>query len=93
MDNEGSLYVVWLNKGEAREPEFAVRFVRHGAVGSTAEPIKFLGEEALWAFLALSLSIGTGHVQSALSELHGKGSAEIASLNIPDDDLRRLKLV
>ena len=86
MDNEGSLHVVWLNKGDAREPEFAVGFVRHGAVGSTAEPVKFLGEEALWAFLALSLSIGSNHVQSALSDLHSKGSAEIASLSIPDDD-------
>jgi hypothetical protein len=85
--------VVWLNKGEAREPEFAVRYARHGAVGSAAEPLKFLGEEALWAFLALSLSIGSSHVQSALSDLHSKGSAEIASLNIPDDDLSRLKLV
>jgi hypothetical protein len=93
MDNEGSLHVVWLNRGQAREPEFAVRFVRQGAVGSTAEPVKFLGEEALWAFLALSLSIGSDHVQTALSDLHGKGSAEIASLSIPDDDLRRLKLV
>jgi hypothetical protein len=93
MDTEGSLHLIWLNKGEAREPEFAVRFVRQGAAGSAAEPIKFLGEEALWAFLALSLAIGSNHVQTALSDLHGKGSAEIGSLSIPDVDLRRLKLV
>jgi hypothetical protein len=94
MGNPGSLYVVWLNQGESREPEFAVRFVpRDGAAGSVAEPLTFLGEESLWAFLALSLSLGSDHVQDALSELHDKGSAEIDSLDISDDDLRRFKLI
>jgi len=92
MDNEGSLYVDWLNKGEVRELKFAVRPARRGAVGSTAEALTFPGEEALWACLALSLSIGSNQLQSALSDRHGKGSAETASLSIPDDDLHPLKL-
>jgi len=61
-------------------------------VGTTAEALTFPGEEALWASLVLLLSIPSNHVQSALSDRHGKASAEIASLSIPDEDLHPLKL-
>jgi hypothetical protein len=93
MGTEGSLQLVWLNKGEAREPEFSVSFVRYGADGCVTDSLKFLGEESLWAFLALSILIGSHQVQDALSDLHSKGSAEIDSLNISDEELRRFKLV
>jgi hypothetical protein len=94
MNNEGSLYVVRLNKGEPHEPEFAVRFAPNdGAAGKLTAPRKFLGEESLWAFLAFSLSLGSKQVEAALSDLHETGSAEIESLDISDDDLRRFKLV
>jgi hypothetical protein len=87
MDNEGSLYVVWLNKGESREPVFAVRFAPNGygtVDGVTTR--QFLGEESLREFLARSLFIESNHVEDALLDLHNKGSAEIHSLNISDDD-------
>ncbi len=93
MDTKGSLHLNWVNKGQPSEPEFAVKFVRYGAVGDVTGSRKFLGEEALWAFLALSLSIGSTHVQDALSDLHDKGSTKIDSLDISDDDLRRFELV
>jgi len=94
MNNEGSLRVVWLNRGESREPEFSVRFVPGDAVGDvTDHPRKLQGEESLWSFLALSLAVGSQHVEAALRDLHEKGSAQIDSLNISDDDLRRFELV
>jgi hypothetical protein len=88
MGIKGSLYVVWLNKGESREPEFAVRFAPDGAVGSVTDPRKFLGEESLREFLARSLFIGSNHIEDASLDLHNKGSAEIHSLNSSDDDFR-----
>ena len=83
MDNEGSLYLVWLNKGKPREPLFAVRFVPngYGAVDSVTTP-QFLGEESLREFLARSLFIEGNRVEDALMDLHDKGSAEIDSLGI-----------
>lgn len=94
MGNEGSLHVVWSNKGEAREPEFTVRFVPHNAVGDvTDHSSRFQGEESLWSLLALSLALESEHVEAALRDLHEKGSAEIDSLNISDRDLRRFKLL
>lgn len=93
MGIKGSLYVVWLNKGESREPEFAVRFAPDGAVGSLTDLPKFLGQESLWAFLALSLALANPQVEGALRDLHETGSAEIEYLNISAHDLRRFKLV
>jgi hypothetical protein len=93
MDNEGSLYLVWLNKGEAHEPEFAVRFVTNDAVCNVIDPRIFHGEESLRSFLANSLSLDNERVEAALSDLHETESAEIESLSISNDDLRRLKLV
>ena len=94
MDNAGSLYIAWLNKGESREPVFAIRFVPNGY--GTVESVttcQFLGEESLREFLVRSLFIGNNHVEVALLDLHYKGSAEIHSLNISDDELRRFKFV
>jgi hypothetical protein len=93
MGIKGSLYVVWLNKGESREPEFAVRFAPDGAVGSLTDLPKFLGQESLWAFLAPSLALANPQVEGALRDLHETGSAQIEYLNISADDLRRFKLV
>ncbi len=93
MDNEGSLYLVWLNKDESREPEFAARFVSNDAVSNVIAPRVFHGEESLRSFLADSLSLENEIVEAVFSDLHETESAEIESLSISDDDLRRFKLV
>jgi hypothetical protein len=94
MDSAGSLYIAWLNKGESREPVFAVRFVPNGyGTLDNVTTCQFLGEESLREFLVRSLFIGSDPVEAALLDLHYKGSAEFHSLNISDDNLRRFKLV
>ena len=92
MDTEGSLHIVWLNKGEMREPQFVVKFWRYQAAASEAKSRTFLGEEALWEFLAYSLRVGGDHIGAAFADLRQKGSAEINSHNILADDLRRFQL-
>jgi hypothetical protein len=52
MDHEGSLYLVWLNKGQPSEPEFSVSYVPYASMGREANSRKFLGEESLRDFLA-----------------------------------------
>jgi len=93
MDNEGSLYVVWLNKGESGQQEFAVTFVPNGTIGSVISSRRILSEESLREFLARSLSLGSKHVEAALLDLHEKGSADFDYLKISDDELRRFKPV
>jgi hypothetical protein len=90
---QGSVYVEWLNKTQPSEPEFAVSFIPYETIDGATDSLKFLGEETLRTFLALSLSLETSQVQHALSDLRETGSAEIEFLTVSDDDLRRLKLV
>jgi hypothetical protein len=93
MDNAGALNVVRSNKGEAREPAFDVRFVPYDPDGHATEPLTFLSEESLWAFLALSLALGGDRVEPALAELRGAGSAVIEYVTLSSEEISRFKLV
>jgi hypothetical protein len=92
MENAGALSVAWSNKGKQHEPEFDVRFVPYDPVGNGTDSLKFLGEESLWAFLALSLAIGGERVEAALSELREAGTAEIDYVTLSGEELSRFKM-
>jgi hypothetical protein len=93
MENPGALMVAWSNKGERHEPEFKVTFVPYDPDGKETEPLTFLGEESLWAFLALSLALGGDRVEPALSELHESGSAVVEYVTLSDEEMGRFKQV
>jgi hypothetical protein len=88
MDHEGSLYLVWLNKGQPSEPEFSVSYVPYASMGREANSRKFLGEESLRDFLAQSLRVDGARIETARFDLHHQGSAEIDSLNVSEEDFR-----
>ena len=91
MENPGALMVAWSNKGERHEPEFKVTFVPYDPDGKETEPLTFLGEESLWAFLALSLALGGDRVEPAFNELHETGSAVIDNVTLTDEEMGRFK--
>jgi hypothetical protein len=91
MDNAGALSVVWSNNGEPREPEFEVTFLPYEPDGDATDSLKFVGEESLWAFLALSLALGGDRVEPALNELHETGSAVIDNVTLSDEEMGRFK--
>jgi hypothetical protein len=92
MGHQGSLHVVWVNKGQPQEPEFSITFERYGEAGNATQYRTCHGEESLWTFLVLSIMVRTEQVEQALKDLRNRGSAEIKFLSISDRDLRRFKL-
>jgi hypothetical protein len=88
MEHKGSLYLVWLNKGQSSEPEFAASFIPHAAASHVANSRKFQGEEALQEYLIRSLRLKEVQLETVFFDLHNRGNAEIDSINISEDDFR-----
>jgi hypothetical protein len=90
---DGSIYLERLNRAQASDPEFALSFISYEKVEREMEPLKFLEEESLGKFLVYSLALESNLVATAFMALHETGSAEIESLTVSDNVLRRFGLI
>ena len=84
MDREGSLHLVWLNKGNSSEPKYSVAFADNQS-GGAMKNRAFVGEDALRGFLTEQVGADSNSVDTALRELKEDGTASLHRIILSDE--------
>jgi hypothetical protein len=92
MNYEGSLHLVWMNRGTQSELQCNVMFADYRSGGGTMKQRTVIGESALRRFLTGQVRAHSDHVDAALKELHEKGSAGVQNVLLSAEELRDLGL-
>jgi hypothetical protein len=91
MTIEGSLHLVWLNKGHQVEPKYMVGFADNRS-GGAMNSRTFIGEPALRSFLISAVHVHSPNVNAAISEINEKGVADLHVV-LAEDELKGLSLM
>jgi hypothetical protein len=87
MTREGSLYIVWLNRGQLAPPEYSVGFADYRSSGGAMKMRSLHGGDELVRFLAQEIRVHPEVLISAINGLRGEGNASIFNVVLSDEDL------
>jgi hypothetical protein len=87
----GTLQMAWINKGDNSEEQYHVMYGVDGQ-NRTMKARTVHGKAVLTSLLTEELSLQMDHAQRLLDELHNRGTANVAGLNVSDTELRKLDL-
>jgi hypothetical protein len=90
VNREGTLHIVWLNRGQP-EPQYSIGFADYTSSGGAMKTITVNGDKALGDFL-LSIGINQRISDSVFEGLRSDGQASVLRVVLPDQMLRQLGL-
>jgi len=91
VNREGTLHIVWLNRGLRGDPVFNVGFADYASPGGAMKTIQIGG----WAFLnnwLVGMGVTPKVIESTFASLKNDGSAGILHVVLPETTVKRLGL-
>ena len=91
MNREGTLHIVWLNRGQAGLPQYNIGFTDYVSSGGAMKMRQINGEQELRIFLA-DIDVDQRIIQSTFENLRVEGSTSVLRVVLPDETLVNLGL-
>jgi hypothetical protein len=91
MKREGSLHIVWLNRGQT-EPQYSVGFADYRSSGGAMKMRRLNGGNELVHFLTHEIRVHPDVLASAVNGLRDEGNASIFNVVLSDEELTKLGL-
>jgi hypothetical protein len=91
MQREGTLHIVWLNRGQV-DPQYSVGFADYRSSGGAMKQRRLSGWEELRRFLAQDIRINPDVLISTLNGLRDEGNASIFNVVLSDGELAAVGL-
>lgn len=91
MTREGSLHIVWLNRGQP-QPQYGVGFVDYQSSRGAMKMRQLSGRDELVRFLTQEIRVHPDVYASAVNGLRDEGNATIFNVILSDEELTRLGL-
>jgi hypothetical protein len=92
MTREGSLHIVWLNRGQQTEPQYSVGFADYRSSGGAMKMRRLSGGNELVGFLTREVRVHPDVLASAVNGLRDEGNASIFNVVLSDEELTKLGL-
>lgn len=93
MNREGTLHIVWMNRGRDVQPRYRAAFAAYSSPGGAGalKTIELVGERSL-RNLFLRVGLNERVVKQVFSEFETGGQASVLQVILPDETLRELGL-
>lgn len=91
MNREGTLHIVWLNRGQNEPPQYSVGFTDYLSSGGAMKTRRVIGEKELRDFF-IGIGVNERIVQPTLENLRNEGATSILRVVLPEEMLSRLGL-
>jgi hypothetical protein len=92
MRREGTLHIVWVNRGHHGDPKYHVAFADYAASQRFNNFKEVEGEEVLRDYLTAKIKVHPAAVDTALHRLKAQGNAGIFHTILLDEQLVKLGL-
>lgn len=91
MNREGTLHIVWLNRGQPVLPQYSVGFTDYASSGGAMKTRLINGQIELRNFLT-GMGVGQGIVNATFENLSAEGATSVLRVVLSDDTLVSLGL-
>lgn len=91
MNREGTLHIVWLNRGLSEPPQYSVGFIDYASSGGAVKMRRLIGDDELRNFF-VSAGLNQRIVQPTIENLKNEGTTSVLRVILPDDMLATLGL-
>jgi hypothetical protein len=91
MQREGTLHIVWLNRGQV-DPQYSVGFADYRSSSGAMKQRRLSGWEALRHFLTQEIRVNPDALTSTLNGLRDEGNASIFNVVLSDEELATVGL-
>lgn len=91
MQREGTLHIVWVNRGQS-DPQYSVGFADYRSSGGAMKQKRFNGWKELERFLTQEIRVTPDHLISTLDGLRDEGNASIFNVVLTDEQLAAVGL-